>query len=107
MNKLSTITTAVALTLGITTAAIAHQGEGRGMGTGMQHGKHQGMHGGQHQGMNHGEGHGKHGEAKGHGKHGANAAQSLATPEERTAMRENRGHNHGPAGALQSPGNTD
>lgn len=98
MNKLSTITTAVALTLGITTAAIAHQGEGRGMGTGMQHGKHQGMHGGQHQGMNHGEG---------HGKHGANAAQSLATPEERTAMRENRGHNHGPAGALQSPGNTD
>lgn len=90
MNKLSTITTAVALTLGIATAAIAHQGEGRGMGTGMQHGKHQGM--------NHGEG---------HGKHGANAAQSLATPEERTAMRENRGHNHGPAGALQSPGNTD
>lgn len=139
MNKLSTITTAVALTLGIATAAIAHQGEGRGMGTGMQHGKHQGM--------NHGEGHGKHGEAKGHGKHGANAAQSLATPEERTAMREKmrnaktpeerqqialanraemqkraaekgitlpehrghrgRDHNHGPAGAPQSPGNTD
>lgn len=77
MNKLSKIATAVAISLGIATAALAHPGEGRGMGHG--EGQHQGMQGkghGQMQGMKHGEGHGK------------NAAQSLATPEERTAMRE-------------------
>lgn len=91
MNKLSKIATAVALSIGVTTVALAHQGEGRGMGPGTQQGQHQGMQGmnhGQMQGMKHGEGHGKRGEAQGHGKHGANAAQSLVTPEERTAMRE-------------------
>ncbi len=93
MNKLSKIATAVALSLGVTAVALAHPGEGRGMGPGAQQGQHQGM---QHemkehmkQGMNHdGEKHAKRGVAKGHGEHGSNAAQSLVTPEERTAMRE-------------------
>jgi hypothetical protein len=92
MNKLSKIATAVAISLGIATVAIAQPGEGRGMGAGAQQGQHQGMQSGmghgQKQGMKRGDGHGKRGEAQGHGKHGSNAAQSLATPEERTAMRE-------------------
>lgn len=83
MNKLSKIATAVALSLGVATVALAQPGEGRGMGHGERQGQHQGMQGsmghGQMQGMKHNEG---------HGKRGANAMQSLATPEERTAMRE-------------------
>lgn len=92
MNKLSKIATAVALSLGIATVALAQPGEGRGMNHDAGQGQHQGMQGGmghgQMQGMKHGEGHGKRGEAKDHGEHGSKARQSLMTPEERTAMRE-------------------
>ncbi len=92
MNKLSKIATAVALSIGVATVALAHQGEGHGMGHDARQGQHQGMQGGmghgQMQGMKHGEGHGKRGEAQGHGEHGSKARQSLMTPEERTAMRE-------------------
>lgn len=79
---------AISLTLGIT-AAYAHQGQMRGnMEHGAQDGRHQGMQHDMkdrmHKGMNHdGDKH-----AKGHGEHGSKAAQSLATPEERSAMHD-------------------
>lgn len=87
MNKLNktAIGIAISLTLGVATAVYAQPGQMRGN---MEHGAQQGQHQGMQGGMKHGEGHGKRSEAQGHGKHGSNAAQSLVTPEERTAMRE-------------------
>ncbi len=91
MNKLNKTAIAIALTLGVT-AAYAQPGQMRGnMEHGAQSGQHQGMQHGMKsmQGMNHdGEKHAKHGETKGHGEHGSKAAQSLVTPEERSAMQE-------------------
>jgi len=89
MNKINKTAIAIALTLGVT-AAYAQPGQMHGnMEHGAQGGQHQGMqHGmkGSMQGMNHGgEKHAKRGETGGHGGHGA---QSLATPEERSAMQE-------------------
>ena len=93
LNK-TAIGIAISLTLGVAAAAYAQPGQmGGNMGQGMQGGQHQGM---QHdmkdrmqKGMNHdGDKHAKRGETKGHGEHGANAAQSLATPEERSAMHD-------------------
>ena len=93
LNK-TAIGIAISLTLGVATAAYAQPGQmGGNLGQGMQGGQHQGM---QHdmkehmqKGMNHdGAKHAKHSEAKGHGEHGSKAAQSLATPEERSAMHD-------------------
>lgn len=85
MNKLSKITTAVALALGIAaTAAYAHEGPGRGsMERGAQQGRHHGMeqHGGRHaRGKHEGRKAGRDGDRR--------AARGLMTPEERTAFRE-------------------
>ena len=88
-NKTATAI-AISLTLGVAAAAYAQSGQMHGN---MEHGAQAGM---QHdmkdrmkQGMNHdGEKHAKRGEAKGHGEHGSQAAQSLATPEERSAMHD-------------------
>lgn len=95
MNKLNKVATGIALsvTLGLAATAFAQPGQMHGnMEHGAQQGQHQGMQGGMGHGrmqdMKHGEGHGKHSETRGQGKHGSNAAQSLVTPEERTAMRE-------------------
>ncbi len=90
MNKLNKTAIAIALTLGVT-AAYAQPGQMRGnMEHGAQGSQHQGMQG--MKGMNHdGDKHAKRGETKGHGghgEHGSKAAQSLATPEERSAMQE-------------------
>lgn len=87
MNKLTTIATAVALSLGLATTAIAHQGSmGGKSGEGSQH-----------QGMQHG---GKHGDSKhagrGEGCDGKNmrsdktrgAESQLMSQEERTAFRD-------------------
>lgn len=90
MNKLNKTAIAIALTLGVT-AVYAQPGQMHGnMEHGAQGGQHQGM---QHdmkehmkRGMNHdGDKHAKRGETGGHGSHDA---QSLATPEERSAMQE-------------------
>lgn len=92
MNTLNKIATAVALSLGL--AAAVHASP---MGAHMDHGakqggQHQGMqgHSGQSrmQGMKHGESHAGHGKAGGHGARGTEGAQSLMTPEERTAFRD-------------------
>jgi hypothetical protein len=100
MNTLNKITTAAVLSLGLAATAYAspmgtHTGHGAQQG-----GQHQGMHGhsGQHrmegmkhdrvQGMNHGESHAGHGKAEGHGPRGAEGAQSLMTPEERSAFSD-------------------
>lgn len=88
MTKLNKTAIAIALTLGVT-AAYAQPGQMRGnMEHGAQNGQHQGMQHDMkdrmHKGMNH-DGN-KH--TKGHGEHGSKAAQSLATPEERSAMQE-------------------
>jgi hypothetical protein len=87
MNKLNKTAIAIALTLGVT-AAYAQPGQMRGnMEHGAQQGQHQGMQGGM--GMGHGQKQGMtQGATHGHGNHGSNAAQSLVTPEERTAMQE-------------------
>lgn len=93
MNKLNKTAIAIALTLGVT-AAYAQPGQMHGnMGHGAQGSQHQGMQHDMkdrmHKGMNHdGDKHAKRGETKGHGEHGSKAAQSLATPEERSAMQE-------------------
>ena len=81
---------AISLTLGVAAAAYAQPGLMHdNMEHGAQAGKQHDMKEHMKQGMNHdGEKHAKRGEAKGHGEHGSNAAQSLLTPEERTAMRE-------------------
>lgn len=83
MNKLNktAIGIAISLTLAAATAAYAHPGQMDGnMHQGMQHDMKDRMQ----KGMNHdGDKH-----AKGHGEHGAKAAQSLATPEERSAMHD-------------------
>ncbi|MGV3627638.1 MAG: hypothetical protein ACO1PN_08125 [Betaproteobacteria bacterium] len=87
MTKLNKTAIAVALTLGVT-AAYAQPGQMRGN---MEHGaqgQHQGMQHDMkdrmHKGMNHdGDKH-----TKGHSEHGSKAAQSLATPEERSAMHD-------------------
>ncbi len=92
LNK-TAIGIAIALTLGVT-AAYAQPDQMRGnMERGAQGSQHQGMQHDMkdrmHKGMNHdGDKHAKRGEAKGHGEHGSKAAQSLATPEERSAMQE-------------------
>lgn len=88
MTKLNKTAIAVALTLGVT-AAYAQPGQMRGnMEHGAQNGQHQGMQHDMkdrmHKGMNH-DGN-KH--TKGHGEHGSKATQSLATPEERSAMHD-------------------
>jgi hypothetical protein len=100
MNTLNKIATAVAFSLGIAATAYAspmgtHTGHGAQQG-----GQHQGMqgHGGQNrmegmkhgrmQGMKHGESHAGHGKAESHGTRGTEGAQSLMTPEERTAFRD-------------------
>lgn len=93
MKNLNKTAIAIALTLGVT-AAYAQSDQMRGnMEHGAQGGQHQGMQHDMkdrmHKGMNHdGDKHAKHSEAKGHGEHGAKAVQSLATPEERSAMHE-------------------
>lgn len=88
MNKLNktAIGIAISLTLAAATAVYAHPGQMDGdMHQGMQHDMKDGMH----KGMNHdGDKHAHRGEAKGHGEHGSKAAQSLLTPEERSAMQE-------------------
>jgi len=95
MNNLNKTAIAIALTLGVT-AAYAQPGQMHGN---MEHGAHGGQHQsmqhgmkGNMQGMNHdGDKHAKRGETKGHdkhGEHGSKAAQSLATPEERSAMHD-------------------
>ena len=90
MNKLNKTAIAIALTLGVT-AAYAQPGQMHGnMEHGAQGGQHQGMQHDMkdrmHKGMNHdGDKHAKRGETRGHGSHGA---QSLVTPEERSAMQE-------------------
>lgn len=80
MRNLNKAATAVALslTLGLATTAFAHPGK---LGPAAQGGQHQGM---QHDGSKCADC----GEANGRGARGPKAAQSLATPEERTAMRE-------------------
>jgi hypothetical protein len=97
MNKLNKIATAVALTLGIATTAYAHSDR---MGDHKERGTHSGQHQGMHEGMEHGrmqgmkrdgENHAHRSETKGHGshgEHGSKAAQSLTTPEERSAMHD-------------------
>lgn len=85
MNKLSKITTAVALALGIAaTAAYAHEGAGRGsMERGAQQDRHHGMeqHGGKHaRGGHEGRKAGSDGDRQ--------ATRGLMTPEERSAFRE-------------------
>lgn len=84
MNKLTKITTAVAIALGIAaTAVYAHEGPGRGS---MERGAHQG-----HQGMEqHGGKHarGEHEGRKARGEGDRHAARGLMSPEERTAFRE-------------------
>jgi hypothetical protein len=101
MNTLNKIAAAVALSLGLA-AAVNASPMGANMGHGAQQGgqQHQGMqgHGGQSrmegmkqgrmQGMKHGESHAGHGKAEGRGPRGAEGAQSLMTPEERTAFRD-------------------
>jgi Spy/CpxP family protein refolding chaperone len=85
MNKVNKTAIAIALTLGVS-AAYAHPGQMRGN---MEHGAQQGQHQGMQGGMGHGQMQGmKQGATHGHGKNGSNAAQSLITPEERTAMQE-------------------
>ena len=81
---------AISLTLGVAAAAYAQPGQMHGnMEHGAQAGKQHDMKDRMKQGMNHdGEKHAKRGEAKGHGEHGSQAAQSLATPEERSAMHD-------------------
>lgn len=88
-NKTATAI-AISMALGAATVAYAQPDQMHGK---MEHGAQAGM---QHdmkdrmqKGMNHdGEKHAKHGEAKAHGEHGSKDAQSLATPEERSAMHD-------------------
>lgn len=100
MNTLNKIAAAVALSLGLAATASANP-MGANMGHGAQQaGQHQGMQGhsgqnrmegmkhGRMQGMKHGESHAGHGKAEGHGTRGTEGAQSLMTPEERTAFRD-------------------
>lgn len=91
MNKLNKTAIAIALTIGVT-AAYAQPGQMRGnMEHGAQGSQHQGMQHDMkdrmHKGMNHDSDKHAKGHA-GHGEHGSKAAQSLATPEERSAMQE-------------------
>ena len=81
---------AISLALGVVAVAYAQPGQMHGK---MEHGAQAGM---QHdmkdrmkQGMNRDGGKpANRGEAKGHGEHDSQAAQSLATPEERSAMHD-------------------
>ena len=79
-----------ALTLGVAAAAYAQPDQMRGnMEHGTQAGMQHDMKGRMKQGMNHDGGKSANrGEATGHGEHGSQAAQSLATPEERSAMHD-------------------
>ena len=89
LNKTATAI-AISLVLGAATIAYAQPGQMHGkMEHGAQAGNQHDMKGNMHKGMNHdGENHAKHSEAKGHGEHGSKAVQSLATPEERSAMHD-------------------